>query len=83
MLFSSFPDYTKKIEVFFLNLAVILSIPTACLRLIRVEASHEAYINNLGNTFMATIACKSQSYAHELGHILVTFDSRVGSGILA
>ena len=26
---------------------------------------------------------QSQSYAHELGHKSVTFDSRVGSGILA
>ena len=60
---------------FFLNLTVILSILTAFLRLIRVEASHEAYVNNLWNTFMTTIAF--QSYAHELGHISVTFDSRV------
>ena len=44
-------------KVFFLNLTVILSILTALLRLIRVKASHEAYMNNLGNTFMATIAC--------------------------
>ena len=44
-------------KVFFLNLAVILSILAAFLRLIRVEASHEAYMINLENTFMATIAC--------------------------
>ena len=71
MLFSSFPDYKKeKISFFFfftkfifLNLTVILSILTAFLCLIRVEASHEAYMNNLGNTFMTTIAC-SLSLTH-------------------
>ena len=45
------------LKSFFLNLTAILSIVAAFLRLIRVETSHEAYMNNLGNTFMATIAC--------------------------
>ena len=54
IIFLSFSFFYK---VFFLNLTVILSILTAFLRLIRVEASHEAYMNNLENTFMATIAC--------------------------
>ena len=44
-------------KFFFLNLTVISSILTAFLRLIMVEASHEAYMNNLGNTFMTTIVC--------------------------
>ena len=45
------------LQSFFLNLTVILSILTAFFCLIRVEASHEAFMNNLGNIFMATIAC--------------------------
>ena len=52
---------------FFLNLTVILSILTAFLRLIRVKASHEAYKNNLGNTFMATIACSLKLTHMNLG----------------
>ena len=41
---------------FHCNFTAIL---TAFLCLIRFEASHEAYMNNLGNTFMAAIPCTS------------------------
>ena len=43
-------------EGFFPNLAVINLILTAFLHLIPVAASHDATINNSGNTFMTTIA---------------------------
>ena len=87
MLFSSFPDseeiflkfFLFFFKVIFLNLTVILSILTAFLRLI---ASHEASINNSGNTFMTTIAC-NLNLTHVIVNLSVTFDSRVGSGILA
>ena len=54
--------------VFSLNLTVIISILTAFLRLIRVIASHEASINNSGNTFMTTIACDLN-----LTHVIVNW----------
>ena len=75
MLFTSFFQIIKKLfevffffyKFFFLNLTVILLILTAFLRLIRVEASHEASMNNLGNTFMATIACSPNLTHMNLG----------------
>ena len=74
MLFSSFPDYN--FFNFFLKFLLFLLFfkshcnfinLTAFLSLIRVAASHEAYMKILGNTFMTTIACSLNLMHMNLG----------------